>query len=401
MKRLDIDLKIASALSELIDSSAAVAECVEKLRLDLGGRRPDALFLFVSPHHRDAYALIQETLLDGLRPGLLLGCSGGGVIGGARELEETPGLSVTAAVFPGVRLRAQHLNDEDLPGPDDPPRAWELAMGVAAAEQPGFIALLSPFMGRSEELLMGLDYAFPKCQKVGGVVSGLRHVGERALFLDGQRFSDGAVVLSLCGPLRMDTLVAQGCRPVGPLFTVTACQGNVSESLDKKSALKTVQSVFEGADARTRDLLQRALFVGLVGDSLREGEPQAGDFLIRNVMGFDDRAGHVAVAAFLREGMRLRFHVRDAEAADEDLRKVMARSLAAEPEREVAGALLFSCVGRGERLFNEADHDSQAFARAFGSDSVGGFFCNGEIGPVGGGTYLHGFTSCFAVFSRP
>jgi small ligand-binding sensory domain FIST len=401
MKSVDLDIKVASALSELIDSSAAVAECVEKLRLDLGGRKPDALFLFVSPHHRDAYALIQETLLDGLKPRLLLGCSGGGVIGGARELEETPGLSVTAAVFPGVQLHAQHLNDEDLPGPDEPPRAWELALGVDAGEQPGFITLLSPFMGRSEELLMGLDYAFPKCQKVGGVVSGLRHVGERALFLDGQRFSDGAIVLSLCGPLRLDTLVAQGCRPVGPLFTVTACQGNVIERLDQKSALKAIQAVFEGVDARTRDLLQRALFVGLVGDNLRGGEPQAGDFLIRNVMGFDDRAGHVAVAAHVREGMRLRFHVRDAEAADEDLRKVIARALAAHPERGVAGALLFSCVGRGERLFNEADHDSQVFAQAFGTESVGGFFCNGEIGPVGGGTYLHGFTSCFAMFSRP
>ncbi|HTB23618.1 MAG TPA: FIST N-terminal domain-containing protein [bacterium] len=392
--------KIASALSELIDSSAAVAECVEKLRADLDGRRPDALFLFVSPHHRDAYALIQESLLHELRPSLLLGCSGGGVIGGARELEESPGLSVTAAAFPGVALRATHINDEDLPGPDDPPRSWELALGVAAAERPGFITLVSPFMGRSEDLLMGLDYAFPQSQKVGGVVSGLRHVGERALFLDGQRFSDGAIVLSLSGPLRMDTLVAQGCRPVGPLFTVTSCQGNVIETLDKKSALKAVQTIFEGVDARTKDLLQRALFVGLVGDNMRQGEPQAGDFLIRNVMGFDERGGNVAVAAFVREGMRLRFHVRDAEAADEDLRKVMARSLAAQPERKVAGALLFSCVGRGERLFSEPDHDSQAFARVFGSEAVGGFFCNGEIGPVGGGTYLHGFTSCFAVFSR-
>src|SRR5665213_1154367 len=289
MTNTDVDPKIASALSELIDSTAAVDECIDKLRRDLGAGRPDVLFLFVSPHHRDAYALIQETLLDSFQPGLLMGCSGGGVIGGAHELEETPGLSITAAVFPGVRLAARHLNDEDLPGPDEPPRSWELAAGVSAAEKPNFITLVSPFMGRSDELLVGMDYAFPKCDKLGGVVSGLRHVGERALFLDGQRFSDGAIVLSLCGPLRMDTLVAQGCRPVGPLFTVTACQSNVIEKLDQQTALKAIQTVFEGVDSRTRDLLQRALFVGLVGDNLRQGEPQAGDFLVRNVMGFDDR----------------------------------------------------------------------------------------------------------------
>jgi small ligand-binding sensory domain FIST len=400
MAILNPDIKISSALSELMDSGAAAAECSDRLARDLGGRKPDIVFLFVSPHHRDAYALIQETLIEDLKPGLLLGCSGGGVIGGAHELEETPGLSVTAAVFPGVRARVQHINDEDLPGPDDPPGSWELALGAEAAARPNFITLVSPFMGRAEDLLMGLDYAFPQCPKVGGVVSGLRHVGERALFLDGQRFSDGALVLSLSGPLRMDTLVSQGCRPVGPLFTVTGCQGNVIETLDSKPAVKVLQSLFEGVDARTRDLLQRALFVGLVGDSLSQGEPQAGDFLIRNVMGLDGRAGHVVVAAFLREGMRMRFHVRDGEAADEDLKKVIARAVDADPGRRVAGALLFSCVGRGERLFNEMDHDSQVFARAFGSEAVGGFFCNGEIGPVGKGTYLHGFTSCFAVFSK-
>ena len=390
-----------STLSELVDSSAAVAECGAALAQALAGRRPDVLFVFVSPHHRDAYAQIQETLLDDLKPGLLMGCTGGGVIGGARELEETPGLSVTAAILPGVRAFALHLRDEDLPGPDDPPLAWQKAVGADAVDNPGFITLVSPFMGRSDDLLMGLDYAFPRSQKVGGVASGLRHVGERALFLDGQRFPDGALVLSLSGPLRMEALVAQGCRPVGPLFTVTGCASNLIETLDHKPALAALQSVFEGEDARTRDLLQRALFVGLVGDTLRLEEPQAGDFLVRNVMGIDGRAGHVAVGAYLREGMRLRFHVRDGETADEDLRKVIARSALALPGRRVAGALLFSCVGRGERLFNEPDHDSQAFAKAFGSEAVGGFFCNGEIGPVGGGTFLHGFTSCYAVFSAP
>ncbi|MGH7441623.1 MAG: FIST C-terminal domain-containing protein, partial [bacterium] len=186
-----------------------------------------------------------------------------------------------------------------------------------------------------------------------------------------------------------------------PLVTVTACRGNFIESLDHQPAIKVLRSVFESGDARTRDLLQRALFVGLVGDSLRVGEPQAGDFLVRNVLGVDDRAGRLAVAAVLRDGMRLRFHVRDAEAADEDLRKVVARARAQDPNGRIGGALLFSCVGRGERLFGEQDHDSQVFARAFGSDAVGGVFCNGEIGPVGSGTFLHGFTSCFAVFSRP
>lgn len=394
-------LRFASAVSELMDSDAAVHECLAVLREQLGGRRPDLCFLFASPHHRDAYALVQETLLEGLKPRHLVGCSGGGIIGAARELEDVPGLSVTAAVLPQVGLRVAHLRDDHLPGLDEPPRAWETALGVPAAERPDFITLLTPFMGRAEDLLAGLDYAYPQARKIGGVVSGLRHVSERSLFLDGQRFSEGALVVAFSGAIRVDPLVAQGCRPVGPVCTVTACERNVIRGLDGRAPIHILQKVYDGADPRTRDLLQRALFVGLLTDPLAVAEPQPGDFLIRNVMGLDRADGSVAVAAFAREGMRVRFHVRDAEAAQQDLRKVIARLKDAPGAPTVAGGLLFSCLGRGERLFGEPDHDSRAFVEAFGTAALGGFFCNGEIGPVGNGTHLHGFTSCFALFSRP
>lgn len=394
-------LRFVSAASELIDSDGAVHECLAKLQEQLAGAKPHLLFLFASPHHRDAYALIQETLLADLDPQHLVGCSGGGIIGGGRELEDVPGLSVTAAVLDDVDIHVIHLRDDALPGLDDPPRAWEAALGVKAAQHPHFITLLTPFMGRPEDLLSGLDYAFPKSQKIGGVVSGLRHVSERSLFLDGQRFSEGAIIVALSGDIRVDSLVAQGCRPVGPVCTITACERNVIQGLDHKPAIYTLQKVYDGADARTRDLLQRALFVGLLTDPLSVSDPQPGDFLTRNVMGMDKQDGSVAVAAYVREGMRVQFHVRDGEAADLDLRKVIERLKAGPNPPQVAGGLLFSCMGRGERLFGESDHDSQAFADAFGTQALGGFFCNGEIGPVGAGTYLHGFTSCFALFSRP
>jgi small ligand-binding sensory domain FIST len=199
----------------------------------------------------------------------------------------------------------------------------------------------------------------------------------------------------------VDALVAQGCRPVGPVYTVNRCERNVILQLDGAPPLKALQTIYDGADARTRDLLQRALFVGLLPAAHGSTEPQAGDHLIRNVMALDSQKGSVAVGALLREGQRLQFHVRDAEAADEDLRKVLARFKSESPEQKVRGALLFSCLGRGERLFGEADHDSQAFAAAFGHSSLGGFFCNGEIGPVGANTYIHGFTSSFGLFSEP
>ena len=397
-----MSLFFASAASDALEAEDAVAECLEKLQEQLKGRLPDAVFVFASPHHRDAYSFLLESLKATLNPSVLMGCSGGGVIGGGRELEDLPGLSVTAAILPAVRLKLRHIGEGELPGPDAAPRAWEEALGVKAEDKPQFVLLASPYsMENAEALIGGLDYAFPQAHKIGGIVSGLRHVSDRVLFLDGQRFHDGAVVLSLCGPLRIDPLVAQGCRPVGTVHTVTRSERNLILQLDGEPAFNALQALYTASDARARELLQRALFVGLVTDELRMTDPQAGDYLIRNVMDLDKDRGSIAVNAFIRDGQRIQFHVRDAESADQDLRKVLARFKAEQPGRQVKGGLLFSCLGRGERLFGEADHDSQAFADAFGTQSLGGFFCNGEIGPVGSNTYVHGFTSSFGVFSEP
>ncbi len=286
-----MSLFFASAASDALEPEEAINECLGRLTEQLQGRPPDALFVFASPHHRDAYSFIIESLKASLDPRHLLGCSGGGVIGGGRELEDLPGLSVTAAVLPGVRLRLMHLGDEDLPGPDAAPGAWEALVGVAATEKPQFIVLASPFMGKAEDLLGGLDYAFPQSHKIGGIASGLRHVSERVLFLDGQRFHDGALLMSLAGPVRVDSLVAQGCRPVGPIFTITRCERNLIHELDGQTALKALQGIYDVSDMRTRDLLQRALFVGLVTDELRVAEPKPGDYLIRNVLGSDRERG--------------------------------------------------------------------------------------------------------------
>src|SRR5260221_4204628 len=184
-------MKWSSAISREIEAADALKECLAKLRKDLGAAKPDALFVFVSPHHSDAYDLILRELNSALKPVHLLGCSGGGVIGAGQELEDMPGLSVTAALLPGVKLKSINLNDSDLPDADSAPKAWEEVLGLSAAERPHFLLLLSPFMGRAEELLAGLDYAFPQSQKVGGMVSGLCGIRERTRVLGWERGSDG------------------------------------------------------------------------------------------------------------------------------------------------------------------------------------------------------------------
>ena len=289
-------------------------------------------------------------------------------------------------------------SDSDLPDADASPRAWEEMLGINAAEEPQFLLLLSPFMGRAEDLLAGLDYAFPRAQKVGGQVSGLRGIGERAMFLGSERADDGALLLAMSGNIRVDTLVAQGCRGIGGVHTITKCDRNLLQEIDGKPALKLLTEVFEEASPAERILMNRALFVGLITDPLLPWPPRHGDFLIRNVMGIDVGQRSIAVAAELREGQALRFHIRDSEAAAEDLKSILEQYQKSPDSGAPAGALLFSCLGRGEGMYGVADHDSRAFFERFGEVPLGGFFCNGEIGQVGSSTYIHGFTSSFGLF---
>jgi small ligand-binding sensory domain FIST len=388
----------ASAVSKELETGEALDEAILKIKAGLKGRNPDALFLFVSPHHSDAYDLILERLNEELSPKHLIGCSGGGVIGGGREVEDNPGLSLTAALLPGVSIHTLSIDDADLPDADGPPRAWESLLQVNASEDPHFLLLVSPFMGKRDDLLAGLDYAFPHAHKIGGVASGLRGIGERTMFLGRGRVSDGAVVMCLSGDFRLETLVAQGCRGLGGIHTITACDHNMLIELDGKPALKVLTEIYEGASPEDRLLLNRALFVGLITDPLIPWPPKHGDFLIHNVLGIDAARRSLAVGAELREGQALRFHLRDADAAAQDLKDILERHRQQSAGGDVAGALLFSCMGRGEAMYGSPDHDSRLFREHFGDVAIGGFFCNGEIGPVGSNTYVHGFTSSFGIF---
>jgi small ligand-binding sensory domain FIST len=286
----------------------------------------------------------------------------------------------------------------DLPDLDGPPDAWERRVGVRAADEPQFVILSDPFSGRPDALLAGLDYAFPGSPKIGGLASGATSPGLNALFLGEKTFTEGTVGLALSGNVAVDTVVAQGCRPVGELMRITGCGGNFLHELDGEPVLQVLQQLFSALDERDRHLASTALFIGVMMDEFRE-EPLVGDFLIRNLIGVDPHRGAIAVGENLQEGMRVRFHLRDARTSAEDLHAMLKSYEKALPGN-VSGALLFSCLGRGEGLYGRPNFDTGVFREHLGDVPVGGFFCNGEIGPVGGATFLHGYTSSFGLF-RP
>jgi len=392
-------MKWATAISWNTSVEAAIMECSERVRGDLGPGGISLAAIFVTPHFAAYYPRMHRMVADHLAPETLIGCSGGGVIGGDEEIERAPALSIVAARLPDVEVNPFRV-DGPLPDLDGSPDAWEAVIGVRPEEEPQIVLLADPFSVRAEALLSGLDYAFPASPKIGGLASGATSPGLNALFLNEDVFDGGAVGVALTGNVVVDTVVAQGCRPVGDLMSVTDCEGNLLRELDGRPAFEVLQELFASLDERDRRLAAVSLFVGVLMDEFRE-EPRTGDFLIRNLIGADPRLGAVAVGENLHEGMRVRFHLRDAETSAEDLHAVLTGyEKTVSQDGSPSGALLFSCLGRGEYLYGRPNFDTGIFHEHLGGVPVGGFFCNGEIGPVAGTTFLHGYTSSFGLF-RP
>ena len=390
-------MKWASVISEQAALEDAIRDCCAGLRRQLGEEAPHLAVTFVSAHHQSGYDSVVEMVQQEL-PGVpVFGCSGGGIIGDGQEVEQRPAVSITAASLPDVEIVQRHLDNDSLPDLDAGPGSWEDLFGVSPDDAPQFVMLADPFSFPVQNLLLGLDFAFSQSAKIGGLASGGQQGGGNALFLGNETHRSGAVCLALHGNITVDTVVAQGCRPIGKTMRVTESRRNLLMQLDSQPPLVVLRELFEQLNERDRGLIRHSLFLGVVMDEFLE-EPRQGDFLIRNVVGMDERSGALAIGELLKEGQLVQFHLRDAETSAEDLVAVLDRYAADNRENQIQGALLFSCLGRGQYLYGRPNHDTDIFQEKLGSVPLGGFFCNGEIGPVSGTTFLHGYTSSFGIF---
>jgi small ligand-binding sensory domain FIST len=388
-------MRFTCALSTASDLEHACREAAERARERHGTEPVDLAVVFAAASYPGKLDPVPVLLHELLSPRCLVGCSGGGIIGEGRELEAKPAVSVTLATMEGVGIHPIHVTDGDLPDADSPPSAWTGLMGLPPEGAAGFLVLPEPFTFAADRLLAGLDYAYPTTPKVGGIASGSRHPGGHSLFLNRACHQSGAVLLGLSGNLVLETVVAQGCKPIGKVGQITRAERNLLIAVNGKPAVQFLQEQLENLEEQDVDLARQAIFVGIAMNPFAVDEPGPGDFLIRNVMGVDLERGVLSVAENLSVGRAVQLHLRDKHASDQDLRAMLSqRSSGARP----CGGLLFSCLGRGEHLYGEADHDSRVFAEEIGPTALGGFFCNGEIGPVGDTTYLHGYTSSFALF---
>nr|ADN15012.1 domain of unknown function DUF1745 [Gloeothece verrucosa PCC 7822] len=406
----------ANALSTRPSLEAAITEVVEKVTQSI--TNPNIGIVFISSAYASDYPRVLPLILDKLPLPILIGCGGGGIIGvnsgDVLEIEGTPALSLSVAALPGVQMQPFYLEGENLPDLDAPPKAWIDLIGVSPEQNPQFILLCDPFTSKISDLLEGLDFAYPGAIKIGGLASSATMGLQQALFYHHSKdnntsvYREGTVGLALWGDIILETIVAQGCRPIGSPYRISQCERNIIVELtdtDDESTsrppLAILQDLIQTLSEQDRLLAQQSLFIGIARDEFKL-KLNHGDFLIRNLLGVDPRQGAIAIADRVRNGQRIQFHLRDAQTSATDLEILLqAYQREAAQSSPAVGALMFSCLGRGEGLYGKPNFDSRLLRNYLPKISIGGFFCNGEIGPVGGRTFLHGYTSAFAIFRQP
>jgi small ligand-binding sensory domain FIST len=380
-------VQIAVGVSESFDPVEAFSEAARDAARRLDGRC-DLCVLFAGAPHLPLSKWILSAVHDELDPANLIGCGAGGVVGAGREIEEGPGAVVWAASMPGAEINTHHFRVE--PGGD------ELELIGVPDELAGdcLILLADPYTFSTEALLASLNESRPGLPVLGGLASAAV-AGGGTLFRDGDVLAEGAVACSLSG-VPVLACVSQGAAPVGPEMTITAAEDNVIHELASRPAIERLSEAIAALPEREQELARGGVMLGLVID---ENKPEylRGDFLIRPMVGADQEAGTIAIGEPVRVGQTVRLHVRDEASADEDLREALATQTRALASGGAAGALLFTCNGRGSHMFSLPDHDAAALEDTLGVPA-GGFFCAGEIGPIGGRNFLHGFTATMAVF---
>jgi small ligand-binding sensory domain FIST len=388
-------MPFAAALSTARDATQAVNDvCTDALQQLAVA--PELALAFFSPHHVDAAEEIAAGLTRRLGARCLVGCTGEAIVGNDQEIERRAAVSLWLGSWAGqVQLEPFHLVLEQTP---DGFSLLGRPDGLAEADPAESVLLLlgDPFTFPADLFLQQVNESQPALRVMGGMASGGRGPGETRLLLGERVLLEGAVGVWLQGPVKIRSVVSQGCRPIGHHLVITRAKDNIIAELGGKSAFVQLQQLWQDLGARDQQLFQHGLHIGRVINEY-QGKFQRGDFLVRNVLGLDPESGALAITDRVRVGQTVQFHVRDAESADEDLHALLQLDLSAH-EYHPRGALLFTCNGRGTRLFEEPHHDARAVRAEAGPIPLAGFFAQGELGPVGGQNFIHGFTASVVLF---
>lgn len=354
--------------------------------------------VFMAPRFFPYAKQVLEILRVHGRIPLLAGCASQSLIVGGQEVEENAGLAVGLYWLPGAQLKAFHLVQEQVEqaaGPD----FWPLELEVPPEQTNGWLVFVDPFHLDSESWLRSWNEAYAPRPVLGGLASGDLTEQATQLYLNGDVFEEGAVAISVGGEVKLVGMTSQGCTPIGETWTLTKVDHNIIHEIGNRPAYEVLAETFNGLSPQEQLKARGNLFIGLVVNEYRD-EFHRGDFLIRNLLGADPRSGSIAVGALPRLGQTVQFQRRSASAATQDMNELLGRV-----KRELGSAVLYGgclccCNGRGQNLFGRPHHDAQLIQQRLGPLGLAGFFCAGEIGPVGDKNFLHGFTASLALLVK-
>ena len=370
----------------------------EHLRSELTAPRVSLGLIFMSPRFFSNAKQILEIVRVHAQVPLLVGCSSQSLIVGEQEVEENAGLTLGIYALPGADLKAFHFKQEQVEEANGP-GYWRLETGLEPGETNGWLAFIDPFHLDSETWLRSWNEAYAPLPVMGGLASGEPNEQSTQLYLNGDIFEQGGVAISFGGEVKLAGVTSQGCTPIGETWTLTKVEQNIIHEIGNRPAYQVLAETFNGLPEEEQKSARGNLFIGLVVNEYLD-EFHRGDFLIRNLLGADPKSGSIAVGALPRLGQTIQFQRRSAAAATEDMNELLTRTRRNLGDATVYGGCLCSCNGRGQNLFGRPNHDAQMVQQRLGPMGLAGFFCNGEIGPVGEKNFLHGYTASLALFVK-
>ena len=377
---------------------AGLQQWAESLRGQLAAPQVSLGLVFMSPRFFPRAKQVLEILRVHARIPLLVGCSSQSLIVGDHEVEQNAGLTLGLYALPGAELQGVHFRQEQVEEANGP-GYWRMETGVEPDHTNGWLVFIDPFHLDSETWLRAWNEAYAPLPVFGGLASGDFSEQATQVYLNGDVFEEGGVAISVGGEVRLVGVTSQGCTPIGETWTLTKVEQNIIHQIGNRPAYEVLAETFNGLTPQQQKTARGNLFIGLVVNEYLE-DFHRGDFLIRNLLGADPRTGSIAVGALPRLGQTVQFQRRSKEAATEDMEELLTRARKHLGDTPIYGGCLCSCNGRGQNLFGRPNHDAQMVQQRLGPLGLAGFFCNGEIGPVGEKSFLHGYTASLALFVK-
>ena len=377
----------------------ALQQFAAATRAQLTAARVSLGLVFLTPKLFPQAAEILEILQVHSQIPLLVGCSSKSLIVGDSELEDDGGLVLQLFALPGAELKAVRFTQEDLESANEDENFWPTHTGITPERTNGWLVFADPFHLDTEGWLRSWSAAYADKPVLGGLASGEYSEQFTQIYLNGEVLEDGGVAISVGGAVALAGVISQGCSPIGEAWTLTKVEHNFIHQIGNRPAYTVLEETFNSLSTTEQSKSRGNLFVGLAMNEYVE-DFHRGDFLIRNLLGADPKTGIVAVGALPRIGQTIQFHRRDAAAANEDMVALLAHAKAQLAGKTIYGGCLCSCNGRGQNLFGKPNHDAQLVQAELGPIAISGFFCNGEIGPVGAKNFVHGFTASLALFVK-